>query len=70
MQDKNYNYETKCRRCGTLTEWYFAPLSAFTYVEFVEVMTNHIQYPRTRECKKCEKYTVQDIVSYSSYGAE
>lgn len=70
MPDKNYNYETKCRRCGSLTDWYFSSADRFTYMEFVEAMTDYIQYPRTYKCKSCKKETVQDVVSYSPNGGE
>jgi hypothetical protein len=70
MEDKNYNYETKCRRCGTLTKWHFSPANRFSYLEFVDAMEDYIQYPRAFECSNCKKKTVQDVVSYSPNGGE
>lgn len=67
---KNYNYETKCRRCGELTEWYFSNTDRFTFMQFVKVMNDHIQFPRANKCEKCEKDTVQDVVYYSPNGGE
>jgi len=70
MSDKNYNYETKCRRCGYLTVWHFSPADRYTYMEFATAMVDHIQYPRSCNCEKCKKETVQDVVSYSPVGGE
>lgn len=70
MQNKNYNYETKCRRCGELTEWHFSSVDKTAFMDFVKAMIDHIQYPRPHKCKKCKKETVQDVVSYSPVGGE
>lgn len=70
MEAKNYNYETKCRRCGELTDWHFSTTDRFTFLQFAEAMTDHIQFPRRHKCEKCKKETVQDVVSYSPNGGE
>lgn len=63
---KNYNYETKCRRCGLLTAWYFAEVGNVAYGDFLLAITDYIQYPRAYKCNTCNKQTVQDVVSYST----
>ncbi len=70
MKNKNYNYETKCRRCGNLTEWYFSTTDRFTWGQFAEAMQNLIEHPRQSKCDMCKKRTVQDVVAYSPVGGE
>jgi hypothetical protein len=64
-EGKNYNYETKCRRCGKLTKWRFSILDKITWGQFAEAMQDYIEHPRQNKCNTCEKQTVQDVVSYS-----
>lgn len=59
-----YTYESKCRRCGTIVSWYFSDADKIVWKVFVDAMQDYIQYPRTMGCNKCEKQTIQDIVSY------
>ena len=70
MNDKNYNYEVKCRRCGTFTVWHFASADNFDWMMFLKAMADHVQNPRWSECKKCKKHTIQDLVSHSPKGGE
>ena len=70
MGAKNYNYETKCRRCGKLTEWYFSSADRFTYNDFTSAMMDYVQFPRILRCDDCKKETVQDVVSFSHDGGE
>ena len=70
MSTKNYNYETKCRRCNMLSEWHFSNIEQFTFQQFSEAMNDRVQFPRSYECEKCNKKTVQDVVSYSSIGGD
>lgn len=63
--DKNYYYETKCRRCGKLKEWFFANSETITWSHFVMAIEDYITSPRQMECEKCKKETVQDVVSYT-----
>lgn len=57
-------YETKCRRCGEMSEWMGIDkeyrYNIFTAGWIVEKMNN----PSTCQCKKCGKETVQDVVSF------
>lgn len=66
-KDENYEYETKCRRCGHLTQWYFSNRFGFPFSDFLFAMNDKIASPRQMECKVCLKETVQDIVSYTPY---
>ena len=68
MENKNYNYETKCRRCGNLTEWHFSTVDRFTWMQFADAMQDHIEHPRQSKCDTCKKDTVQDVVAYSPVG--
>ena len=70
MKDKNYNYETKCRRCGNLTEWHFSTADRFRWVQFAEAMQNYIEHPNQLKCDTCKKDTVQDVVAYTPVGGE
>lgn len=62
---ENYTYETKCRRCNTTEDWHFTKRTDFTYAEFRFAMDDHLQNPRLKDCRKCKKPTIQDIISYS-----
>jgi hypothetical protein len=57
-------YETKCRRCGSLTEWFGG------YKEnlhgFMISMSKRTNDASQMPCKQCKKETVQDLVSYTS----
>lgn len=66
MESKNYEYETKCRRCGNLHEWHFSTADRITWMQFSDAMQDHIEHPRQIKCGKCKKETVQDVVSYTS----
>lgn len=66
MEDRNYTYETKCRRCGSINKWWFSERKRFDYSDFLIAMDSKIQSPRVYHCKICKKETVQDVVSYSS----
>lgn len=59
-----YVYETKCRRCGALVEWFFSDANLFSKFEFDKAMIDYISFPRLFDCEKCKKKTVQDVVSY------
>lgn len=70
MADKNYNYETKCRRCGYFTTWHFSSVDKISWLDFCKTMIDYIQFPRDYDCPKCKKSTVQDVVAYSQAGGE
>lgn len=61
----SYEYETKCRRCGKFTSWFFSLKTSFTWLEFVQAIIDMIVSPRQFDCDTCEKKTVQDVVSYT-----
>lgn len=62
---KELTYESKCRRCLNINEWYFSTLDVFTWQEFHIAMEDHVKHPRQFHCRNCKKQTVQDIVSYT-----
>lgn len=63
---KKYTWETKCRRCSTIKEWFFSDANAFEYKDFQFAMNDHIDVPRLMYCDSCLKDTVQDVVSYTN----
>jgi len=65
MRD-NWVYETKCRRCGEITEYVFGSKDKIKVNDFSDTMENRLSaHPRDYGCIKCGKMTVQDIVSYN-----
>ena len=65
MTSESYTYETKCRRCGTLKEWFFSNKSMVKWTGFAHVMNDHLTHPRLLSCDNCGKSTIQDVVSYT-----
>jgi DNA-directed RNA polymerase subunit RPC12/RpoP len=61
-----FTYETRCRRCGSLKEWFFARQGDIEWVTFATAMTDFITHPRLYFCGDCKKETVQDVVSYTT----
>lgn len=60
------NYETKCRRCGNISEWSGLPKEKSTEKSIKQIKYFHdlVINPRQYDCDVCEKRTVQDVVSY------
>jgi len=59
--------ETKCRRCGTLHEWQFVSgnqYSEHTRLSFIDQINAKINEADSDWCRKCNKNTIQDLVSY------
>lgn len=61
----NWEYETKCRRCGNLQMWHFSEKKSFDWLQFANAMQDYIEHPRTFMCNKCRINTVQDVTTYS-----
>lgn len=64
-KNKNLTYETKCRRCGELTEWVYGEADRIEYMRFAKHMLEFVQVSPSRNCKNCKKSTVQDVVWYT-----
>ncbi|WP_461091656.1 hypothetical protein [Spirosoma gilvum] len=64
MEKLTYQYETKCRRCGTLREWVGIDRVQFTAVEAIRHFQDLVKHPRQYDCSTCKKRTVQDVVAY------
>lgn len=64
-ESENWIYETKCRRCGDLAEFYFAQKSKVSRPQFLETMNDYIKFPRMRYCQHCGKQTIQELVSHN-----
>jgi uncharacterized OB-fold protein len=61
--NRNWEYETKCRRCGKLHV-----INAdydFNSIKFFEMINEYIQYPPQEYCNNCEIHTIQDLTAYS-----
>jgi len=63
----NLTYTTKCRICGTLEEWYFAPARSVNWVDFATAMQDNVDHARLKHCESCKMQTVQDCVAYTPY---
>jgi hypothetical protein len=64
-KNENYSYESKCRRCGHITEFYFAGPDMITHEHFMVAILDYVANPRFRHCESCSKETVQEVVSVS-----
>ena len=65
---ENLTYETKCRKCGNVTEYAFLNHDNPTRDEhnrFAQLMNIYLRTPPSFECLYCNKPMVQDLVSYS-----
>lgn len=69
MEDskQNYKYETKCKKCGKIHEWYFMKKSEFSYTKFMEALFEKSKYPSIYDCDKCKTRTFQEVVSYGDF---
>ena len=61
----SWEYETKCRRCNSLTLWHFSDKKNFDWIRFAEAMEDHIHDPRLYFCDRCKINTIQDVTSYT-----
>lgn len=66
MEKDNYEYETKCRRCGNFQEWYFAKKDNLKLIDFLTAMSDYAVNPRLQKCSTCDKRTIQDLISYNT----
>ena len=64
MAKDNWEYKTKCRICGGLTDWHFSRRDNLAAGAFGIAMSDHTRNPRQHNCDPCGKKTVQDVVSY------
>lgn len=64
-EDKQLNYETKCRRCGKYKDLFFGTIDQTKWVDFAMGISDMLANPRSYYCDKCKKPTVQDVVSYT-----
>lgn len=62
---ENWIYQTKCRKCGMIHDWYFASRSSIEWDVFSFAMNDYIKEPRQFYCSKCVRKTVQEIVSFN-----
>jgi phage FluMu protein Com len=62
-----FNYECKCRKCGGFNEFNFSQEGQMKWIDFATAMTDYIAHPRLLHCDKCNKSTVQDVVSYTDF---
>jgi len=62
---ENWIYETKCRRCGKISRWFFASRETINYLAFSTAMSDYITSPRQFLCNSCGKKGVHDIISFN-----
>lgn len=60
-----FTYESKCRRCGNITEWAFPGYETFEKRIQIEWQVEKMNYPSEGRCDKCEKHTIQDVVAFN-----
>ena len=65
MKLQQVNYETKCRRCGHLTELHFGYIQDDQWNDFEKFIDNKINNPRLSDCIQCGILTIQDVTSYT-----
>jgi len=65
-EERHYFYETKCRICANITEWFFATSYRIKYTDLLDEMSDYTINPRLNRCNRCQKMTIQDVVSYRS----
>ena len=61
-----YIYETKCRRCGNLSEHTYGNSHQTDPTNFGAAMSLKSRVPVNEPCMPCGKSTLQDLVSYES----
>lgn len=62
---ESWIFETKCRRCGHMTQWFFSYREQTDWLDFSKYIHCRINDPLQYKCDECCKKTVQDIVSYT-----
>lgn len=62
---ENWIYETKCRRCGKISRWFFASRQTINQLAFSTAMSDYIAHPRQFQCNGCNKKGVHDIISFN-----
>lgn len=64
MTENKNTYETKCRRCGHITEWHHSLHDTISALAFKLHMDESVNKAGLHQCNVCKKLTVQDLVSY------
>lgn len=62
----NYIYETKCLRCGHITERIYAEASSEGFPAFTKEMEDRSSRPYGYACSACKKETIQMVIFYGS----
>jgi len=65
---ENLTYETKCRKCSTITEFSFCDSDEPTMQQknnFHQLMNIYLRSAPLLPCPKCGIFTIQEVVSYS-----
>ena len=65
MNNKECQYETKCRKCGSNQTYPdgFRVISAWP--EFEKKMREMVAQPLLMFCDKCNQSTIQDVIAYT-----
>lgn len=60
-------YETKCRRCGKLTEWFLAVKGSMSKITFISYIGEKSGFASTYKCSRCKKSTIQDLIGHTEF---
>lgn len=63
----NYSFETKCRRCGSITAWHLGEEAQWDRTSVLEWGNGQMCKPIVCTCKTCNKETIQDLVYFDQY---
>lgn len=62
-ETKNYNYETRCKRCGTINIQKEKMTQEFNVETRILMELNFLcANPRQYDCSYCKKITVQEVI--------
>ena len=67
MREKEtvYTWETKCRKCGKIVEWYFGNDRMSDDCTFTKCVYAKLENScELGHCEKCKMQTVQDFIGY------
>lgn len=62
-----YSYETRCRRCGSITAWYLGEEKQWNIRSIIDWGYDQMNRPTICNCKTCDKETIQDLVYFDKY---
>lgn len=66
-EEKNFEYDVKCRKCGKITRMYFGSTETTTKSDFCRWASEHSTFPIKKQCE-CDNGMMMfhDIVSFGN----